>query len=107
VSKERARLRAERAAVVEREKSKRARRVARRLRRQALLRNLKPRRRHRTGRLLVRRSRGQRLGIVLLPILAVMAVWLLVPEPALRLVLIAMIILVLPAVVVIVLGRRS
>jgi hypothetical protein len=34
-------------------------------------------------------------------------VWFLVPDLALRLVLIAMIVLVLPALVVVVLGRRS
>jgi hypothetical protein len=107
VSKERARLRAQRTAVAEREKAARARRVSRRLRRQQLLRALKPRRRRRTGRLLVRRSRGQRIGIVVLPILAVAAVWFLVDDPALRLVLLAMLVLVLPAVVVVVLGRRS
>jgi Flp pilus assembly protein TadB len=107
VSKERARLRAERTAVAEREKAKRARRVSRRLRRQALLRSLKPRPRRRPGRLQVRRSRGQRVGIVVLPVLVIAAVWFLVPEPALRLVLIALLILVLPAVVVVTLGRRS
>ena len=106
MSKERARLRAERTALAEREKAKRARRVSWRQRRQAIVRNLRPRRR-RTGRLLVRRSRGQRAGIVVLPVLAIAAVWFLVPEPALRLVLIALIVLVLPALVVVVLGRRS
>ena len=53
------------------------------------------------------RSRGERLGIVVLPLVAVGAVWWLVPELGLRIVLIAMLILVLPAVVVVVLGRRS
>jgi Flp pilus assembly protein TadB len=107
VSKERARRRAAREAVLDREKSKRARAVSRRQRRRTLIRTLTPRRRRRTGRLFARRSRGQRLGIILLPLLAVAAVWYLVSDPALRLVLIAMIVLVLPAVVVVVLGRRT
>jgi Flp pilus assembly protein TadB len=105
VSKERARRRAERLVVAERDKAKRARRVARRLRRQELLRGL-TRRRRRTGRLSMR-SRSERLGIVALPLIAVAAVWFLVPELGLRIVLIALLILVLPAVVVVVLGRRS
>jgi Flp pilus assembly protein TadB len=105
VSKERARRRAQRVAVAEREKSKRARTVARRQARRTLVRRLTPRRR-RTG-LLLRRSRGQRVGIVLVPLAALAAVWFLVPDLALRLVLTAMVVLVLPAVVVVVLGRRS
>jgi Flp pilus assembly protein TadB len=106
VSKERARRRAQRLAVADRDKSRRARRVARRDRRRSLVRRLTPRRR-RTGRLLMRRTRGQRAGIVVLPLVAVAAVWFLVPDPALRLLLIALLIFVLPAVVVVVLDRRS
>jgi len=106
VSKERARRRAERLAVAERDKLRRARRVARRQRRRSLVRRLTPRRR-RTGRVFLRRSRGQRAGIVVLPLLAVAAVWYFVPDPALRVVLVALLRLVLPAVVVVVLGRRS
>jgi Flp pilus assembly protein TadB len=105
VSRERARRRAERLAAREREKGARARTAARRQRRRALLRSLAPHRRS-AGRL-YRRSRGQRAGIVLLPLVAAVAVWLLVPELALRLVLLAMIVLVLPALVVVVLGRRA
>jgi Flp pilus assembly protein TadB len=105
VSKERARRRVERLAVLEKEKAARARRVARRQRRRALVRSLAPRRRS-PGRL-YRRSRGQRAGIAVVPLVAAVAVWVLVPELALRLVLIAMIVLVLPALVVVVLGRRS
>jgi hypothetical protein len=37
---------------------------------------------------------------------AAAAVWILIPDLALRLVLIAMIVLVLPALVVVILGRR-
>ena len=105
MSKERARRRAERLAVLEKEKAARARRVARRARRRALVRSLTPRRRG-AGRL-YRRSRGQRIGIAVVPVVAAVAVWVLVPELALRIVLLAMIVLVLPAVVVVVLGRRS
>jgi Flp pilus assembly protein TadB len=104
VSKERARRRAERLAVLEKEKSARARRVARRQQRRTLLKKLTPRRRG-TGRLTVY-SRRQRLGIAVISLVAVAAVWFLVPDIALRLVLITMIVLVLPALVVVVLGRR-
>jgi Flp pilus assembly protein TadB len=104
VSKERARRRAERLAVLEKEKSARARKVARRSARRQLVRRLTPERRS-SGRL-NKRSRGQRAGIVLLPLIAAVAIWILVPDLALRLVLIAMIVLAVPALVVVVLGRR-
>jgi Flp pilus assembly protein TadB len=105
VSKERARRRAERLAVMEKEKAVRARRSTRRQRRRALVRSLKLKRRPSSG-TLYRRSRAQRTGIAIIPLIAALAVWFLVPELALRLVLIAMIVLVLPALVVVVLGRR-
>jgi len=104
VSKERARRRAERLAVLEKEKAARARKVARRQRRRALVGKLTPQRRG-SGRL-YRRSRAQRAGIVVIPLLAALLVWFLIPDVALRLVLIAMIVLILPALVVVVLGRR-
>jgi Flp pilus assembly protein TadB len=106
VSKERARRRAERLAVLEKQKSARARRSVRRQRRRALITSLKPKRRPSSG-VLYRRSRTQRTGIAVIPLVAALAVWLLIPDLALRLVLIAMIVLVLPALVVVVLGRRS
>jgi hypothetical protein len=106
VSKERARRRAERLAVAEREKAARARRVARRQNRRALLRRLTPRRRKRTGRLHVY-TRAEKTGIAVVPLVAAAAVWILVPDVALRIVLTAMIALVLPALVVVVLGRRT
>ena len=106
MSKERARRRAERLAVLEKEKSARARRSTRRQRRRALVTSLRPRRRPRSG-TLYRRSRTQRTGIAVIPLIAALAVWFLVPELALRLVLIALIVLVLPAFVVVVLGRRA
>ena len=106
VSKERARRRAERLAVLEREKAARARQAGRRQKRRALRRKLTPARRGRTGRLHVF-TRAEKAGIVVVPLVAAVAVWILVPEVALRLVLIALIVLVLPALVVVVLGRRS
>ncbi|GAA4961105.1 hypothetical protein [Actinoplanes utahensis] len=104
MSKERARRRAERLAVLDREKAARARRVARRDRRRALVKRLKPRF-GRDGRI-YHRSRRQRIGIVVVTLLAVAAVWTLVPELGLRIILTAMLVLAVPALVVVVLGRR-
>jgi Flp pilus assembly protein TadB len=105
VSKERARRRAERLAVLEREKAVRARKVARRQRRRAVVRRLTPGRLPSSGRL-HRRSRAQRIGIVVVPLVAAIAVWVLVPDLALRVVLTAMIVIAVPALVVLVLGKR-
>jgi Flp pilus assembly protein TadB len=105
MSKERAQRRAERLAVLEREKAVRARRVARRQKRRSIAAKLKPQRRRRTG-TLHRFSRAEKTGIILVPLLVAAAVWFLVPDVALRLLLIAMIVLVLPALTVVVLGRR-
>ena len=104
MSKERARRRAERLAVQEREKATRARRTARRDRRRSLVRRWKPRF-GRDGRIYYR-SRRQRIGIVVVTLLAVAAVWTLVPELGLRIILTAMLVLAVPALVVVVLGRR-
>ena len=105
MSKERARRRAERLAVLEREKARRARKVARRDRRRVTLRKLTPRI-GRSGRL-YRRSTRERVGIVVVPLVAAAAVWLFVPEPALRVVLTIVIVLALPVLVVVILGRRA
>ncbi|WP_433302702.1 hypothetical protein ACQP2F_09910 [Actinoplanes sp. CA-030573] len=105
MSKERAKRRAERLAVLEREKAVRARKVARRQRRRAVVRKLTPRV-GRPGRL-YRRSRGQRIGIVLVPLLAAAAIWLFVPDLGLRIVLTIVIVMALPALVVLVLGRKN
>ncbi len=107
MSKERARRRAERLAVLEREKASRARRVARRARRRDLMRRLTPKRRGRTGRLLPRRSRAERAGIGVAIMLAALAIWYFVDNPALRLILGTMLLLGLPVLVVITLGRRN
>lgn len=104
MSKERARRRAERVAVLEKEKAARARKVARRQQRRAVLRRMTPRVGS-PGRL-HRRSRGQRIGIAVVPLLAAVVVWLLVPDLALRVVLTAMIVIAVPALVVLVLGKR-
>ena len=107
MSKERARRRAERLAVLEKEKAARARKVARRQRRRQLVRRLTPTvGLGRPGRI-YRRSRGERIGIVLVPLLAVAAVWLFVPDVPLRIVLTIVIVMALPALVVVILGRKA
>ncbi|MEU8818201.1 hypothetical protein [Actinoplanes sp. NPDC048796] len=106
MSKERARRRAERLAVLEKEKAARARRVGRRARRRALVQRLTPQRRRSSG-TLHRRSRNERLGIVLVPLVAIAAVWLWVPEMPLRIVLTLLIVLAAPALVVVILGRKA
>ncbi|GAA4446800.1 hypothetical protein [Phytohabitans houttuyneae] len=105
MSKERARRRAEREALAAREKAKAARRRGRR----EALRRLKPTlpRRRRTGTLLARRTRVERAGIAALTLVLVAAAWFLVDPLGLRLLLIALLVLALPAVVVIALGRRT
>ncbi|EEP70864.1 hypothetical protein MCAG_01191 [Micromonospora sp. ATCC 39149] len=107
MSKERARRREAREAQLERERAVRRRRVARRERRRAVVRRLTPRwPRRRTGRL-ARHSRGERAAIVGLTGVAVVAIWSFVDDLALRVVLVVLLLLVLPAAVVIALGRRS
>lgn len=101
MSKERARRRAERLAVLEKKKVAEIRRA----RRRAAVRKLKPRV-GRSGRL-YRRSRRQRVGIVVAPLAAAALIWLLVPDMALRVVLTVVIIVALPALVVVVLGRKA
>ncbi|MDO3704666.1 hypothetical protein Q3W71_23670 [Micromonospora sp. C28SCA-DRY-2] len=107
MSKERARRRAEREATLARERVVRQRRSARRARRRALLRRVTPTvRRGRTGRL-PRHSRGERAAIVLLTLAAIILIWSLVDDLALRLALVVLLLLVLPAIVVIALDRRT
>jgi Flp pilus assembly protein TadB len=105
VSRERARRRAERLAVAERERAARARKVARRQRRRDLIRKLTPRRR-RVGRL-ARRSRAERAGIAAVALVAAGAIWFLVGSPALRIVLGILLVLALPVAVVLAFGRRT
>jgi Flp pilus assembly protein TadB len=106
MSKERARRRAERLAVLEREKAVRSRKVARRQRRRELVNKLTMPRLGSDGRL-YHRNRRQRIGIVIVPLLAIVAVWLFVPETALRILLTVLLVLAAPALVVVVLGRRK
>jgi hypothetical protein len=106
VSKERARRRAAREAEAARERVARQRTVARRQRRRALVRRLTPQwRRGRTGRV-GRRTRGERAAIVGLTLAALFGIWAFVDDLALRLVLVVLLLLVLPAIVVIALDRR-
>ncbi|PZG01379.1 hypothetical protein [Micromonospora deserti] len=107
MSKERARRRAAREAEAARERFVRQRQLARRARRRALVRRMTPTwRRGRTGRL-PRRSRGERAAIVLLTLAAMILIWSLVDDLALRIALSALLVLVLPAIVVIALDRRT
>ncbi|MEU4378067.1 hypothetical protein [Micromonospora echinofusca] len=107
MSKERARRRAAREAEAARQRVVRERRVARRSRRRALLRRMTPSlRRGRTGRL-PRHSRGERAAIVLLTLAAMMLIWTFVDDLALRIALVVLLLLVLPAIVVIALDRRT
>jgi hypothetical protein len=105
VSKERARRRAERLAVLEKEKAVRARRVARRNGLRSFRRRITPR--FGSNGRIYHRSRRQRIGIAVVTVLAIAAVWTFIPELALRVILTAMLILAGPALVVVVLGRRS
>ncbi|MEH1011510.1 hypothetical protein V6U90_00035 [Micromonospora sp. CPCC 206060] len=108
MSRERARRRAEREVAAERERAARQRRRARRERRRALLRRLVPRLPdRRTGRLLPRRTRAERAGIVLVVLAVAALIWALVDDLALRVLLSLVLVLVLPAVVVIALDRRT
>ncbi|MFG3555135.1 hypothetical protein ACGGAQ_12140 [Micromonospora sp. NPDC047557] len=107
MSRERARRRAEREADLARERAARQRRVARRQRRRAVVRRLTPQlRRGRTGRL-ARHTRGERAAIVLLTAAAMILIWTFVDDLALRVALIVLLLLVLPAIVVIALDRRT
>ena len=107
MSRERARRRAERLAVAQAERAARARAVARRARRRDLRRRLVPKLPdRRTGRV-GGRSRGERAAIAVLTLCALTVVWFLVDAMALRLAVIALILVALPALVVLALGRRT
>ncbi|ABP55625.1 hypothetical protein [Salinispora tropica] len=107
MSKERARRRAAREAEAAQRRAVRQRQLARQAQRRALLRRLTPPvRRGRIGRL-PRRTRGERAAIVLSTVAAILMIWSLVDDLALRFGLVALLLLVLPAVVVIALDRRS
>jgi hypothetical protein len=96
-----------RLAEAEKERAARAVATARRQRRRALLRKLKPKPSlRRTGRLYARRSRAQRAGIVMVTLAALLLIWTQVDELALRAVLTALTVLCAPALVVLTLDRR-
>lgn len=103
MSKERARRRAQRIA----ETRARVEAAARRERRRAAIRRLRPRfPRRRTGRLYVRRSRGQRAAIVAVGTLVVGLTWYHIDSLAARVAVTALVLLALPAFVIITLDRR-
>ncbi|SCG63506.1 hypothetical protein [Micromonospora inositola] len=107
MSKERARRRTARQAELAAERAVRRRRVARRERRRAVVRRLTPTvRRGRNGRL-ARHTRGERAAIVLLTGATLAMIWYFVDDLALRLALVVLLLLVLPAIVVIALDRRT
>jgi hypothetical protein len=105
LAKERALRRAAREAEAAKAREQAARREARRRQRRALLRRLRPPSR-RTGRAYVRRSAGERAGIVIATLIALGLTWFVLDDLALRLVLTVLIVIGLPAIVVAVLGRR-
>lgn len=103
MSKERARRRALRLA----ETQARADAAARRERRKAAIRRLRPRLpRRRTGRLYVRRSRAQRAGIAGAGAMILGLTWYHVDSLAVRIAVTALVLLALPAFVIITLDRR-
>jgi hypothetical protein len=106
LAKERALRRAAREAEAARARADAERREARRRQRRALVRRLRPRSR-RTGKAFVRRSSGERAGIVIVTLFALGLVWFVLDDVALRLVLTLLIVIGLPALVVAVLGRRT
>jgi hypothetical protein len=107
MSKERAIRRAARQAEEQAAREARARLVARRAKRKALVRKLTPRLPdRRVGKMFPRRSRAQRTGITVVTLLVIAAVWLLFDDVATRVALTAALLLALPAIIVVALGRR-
>ena len=91
--------------MLDREKAARARKVARRRHLRTVAGRLRPPRRGRTG--TVRRfSRAERTGLIVVPLVAATAVWFLIPEIGLRILLIALILIALPALTAVTIGRR-
>lgn len=108
MSKERAVRRAEREAEAAAARAERQRVAARRNKRRQVARRLRPKlpRRGRVGKLYPRRTRAQRSAIVVLFALAVLVVWLTVDDLATRIALTIVLLIALPAIVVMALGRR-
>jgi len=108
MSKERAVRRAAREAEAAAARVERQRVVARRAKRRQIARRLRPRlpKRGRVGKLYPRRTRAQRSAIVVLFGVAVLLVWLTVDDLGTRIALTAVLLIALPAIVVMALGRR-
>ncbi len=108
MSKERAVRRAAREAEAAIVRAERQRVAARRAKRREITRRLRPRvpKRGRVGKLYPRRSRAQRSAIVVLFGLAVLVVWLTVGDLSTRIALTIVLLIALPAIVVMALGRR-
>ena len=108
MSKERALRRTARLLEAERRRAARAAAVSRRQKRRDITHKLVPKLPdRRTGRLQPRRTAAQRAGIVMFSLLAVMVVWYLVDDLVMRLIIVLVLIITLPALVVIALGRRN
>jgi hypothetical protein len=105
MSKERARLRAEREAARAVAETKRVRARLRRARRQAMLRRMTPKPRRRAW-LLGRRSPGQRFAIVALAVVGLVAIWYLVDPLVLRVAFSLLFLLLLPVLATVAFDRR-
>jgi hypothetical protein len=106
VSKERARLRAEREAAHAVARAKRARQVARRERRRAMLRRLTPRLPDRRVGRVGGRPWWQRTVIAIVAVSALAAIWTYVDTLALRIGLTLLVLVALPVFVVAAFDRR-
>ena len=107
MSKERARLRAERVAVDEARRASRQRRAERRRRRRVAIKRIVPRLPdHRIGRLLPRRTRGQRAAIGGGVFVALLLVWLYADALSTKIALSILIAAATPVLVVLALDRR-
>ncbi len=107
MSKERAIRRAAREAEQQAAREARARRIARHDRRRALVRKLTPRLPdRRVGKMFPRRSRAQRTGITAVTLIVIAGIWLLFDDLATRVALTAALLVALPAIIVVALGRR-
>jgi Flp pilus assembly protein TadB len=108
VSKDRAIRRAARLLDAEQKRATRAAVASRRQKRKDITHKLVPKLPdRRTGRLLPRRTAAQRAAIVMLSLLGLMVVWYLVDDLVMRLIIVLVLILALPALIVIALGRRN
>ena len=107
MSKERAIRRATRQAEEQAAREARARLVARRAKRRALVRKLTPRLPdRRVGKMCPRRTRAQRSAITTATLVAIGLIWLLFDDLATRVALTAALLVALPAIIVVALGRR-